>query len=192
MPFQYVPSCVSESCLGQPSKSGQPLFECVPVRLPVESRFSARANAAVDAVIGAVCQGVRGAVPAPRPSAVEQSAQEFEGGEVDVCVHEAPDLAPRAPGARRRAVDVHRVFRGTRHTRQPGRNATADSDCRSERGGRPGDRQVLAGRRRWSIAAPHRRGGEHPVGAWVGRAGRARRSPWPVAAGILASGPYSR
>src|SRR5262245_6562491 len=85
---------------------------------------------AVEVVIGAVCQGVRRAVAAPGPSAVEQSTQKFEGGDVNVCVHKAQGLG-RAPGAkrRRRAFDVHRYFgeRGTTGSRveTPPRTRTA-------------------------------------------------------------------
>src|SRR5262249_17618907 len=45
---------------------------------------------AVEVVIGAVGQGVRRAVSAPGPSAVKQSAEKFEGGDVNVCVDKAP------------------------------------------------------------------------------------------------------
>src|SRR6185295_12150300 len=64
---------------------------------------------AVEVVIGAVRQGVRGAVPAPGPSAVEQSTQKLESGDVNVCVDKTPDC-DRALVAqrRRRAFDVYR------------------------------------------------------------------------------------
>ena len=65
-----------------------------------------RGAGAVRLVVGAVPQGHRDAVGAPRPPAVEAAAEEVEGADVDVVVEEAAHRRARARARERRAGRV--------------------------------------------------------------------------------------